>query len=231
MKRKCSPAQLKALAKGRAARLKSIKARNTKRRKTTKGPKRKRKRRRRTTVMSSFTLTGGTGDVNPQFFSAQIAQVSNDSTVTNAYHSPVNRLAVKGNKKAVMEVLKIYCNFSPSVTAVTGVNTRRQVLIFGTRDYGTTAVTLAEPTSFGFAEYDWINAFTAGGSFWDVQDSFSIWDCTDGAGHGILVATDYFYVQFRTAGTGDANTAWFKILYRFKNVSLQEYIGIVQSQQ
>lgn len=62
---------------------------------------------------------------------------------------------------------------------------------------------------------------------------------TDGAGHGVLVATDNIYLTLQTAlssvigssvggiqGFGEA-----AILYRFKEVGLAEYIGIVQSQQ
>ena len=61
---------------------------------------------------------------------------------------------------------------------------------------------------------------------------------TDGAGHGVLIATDNVYfsllynaiptdgiaVQFTIGGGCD-------LLYRFKEVGLKEYIGIVQSQQ
>ncbi|GAG62860.1 unnamed protein product, partial [marine sediment metagenome] len=63
------------------------------------------------------------------------------------------------------------------------------------------------------------------------DDCVYMWDCTDDIGHGILVASDYIYVQGDTTGYGVGAEFNFKILYRFKNVRLQEYIGIVQSQQ
>lgn len=57
-------------------------------------------------------------------------------------------------------------------------------------------------------------------------------DLTDGAGHGVLVATDAIYLQIFTTGVANTSeTGRFRMLYRFKNVSLAEYIGIVQSQQ
>jgi len=56
-------------------------------------------------------------------------------------------------------------------------------------------------------------------------------DLTDGMGHGILVASDYFFVQVDSDGIGAVITTYFKLLYRIKNVALTEYIGIVQSQQ
>ena len=56
-------------------------------------------------------------------------------------------------------------------------------------------------------------------------------DITDGAGHGFLVATDQIYMQVFTNGATATATVRVKMLYRWKNVSLAEYIGIVQGQQ
>jgi hypothetical protein len=55
-------------------------------------------------------------------------------------------------------------------------------------------------------------------------------DLTDGAGHGFLVATDQIYAQIASTNTGAAQSCDVKIMYRWKNVGLQEYIGIVQGQ-
>lgn len=54
---------------------------------------------------------------------------------------------------------------------------------------------------------------------------------TDGAGHGVLVATDNVYLQIGSLTTGVQNTMTCWMLYRFKKVNVLEYIGIVQSQQ
>jgi hypothetical protein len=56
-------------------------------------------------------------------------------------------------------------------------------------------------------------------------------DVTDGAGHGVLIATDSIYAQVNSANTATTNTVYFKLLYRFKEVNIIEYVGIVQSQQ
>lgn len=65
-------------------------------------------------------------------------------------------------------------------------------------------------------------------------------DLTDGAGHGVLVATDNIWLSIlATAATADAGenavlnvaSSNCDLFYRFKEVTLQEYIGIVQSQQ
>lgn len=76
--------------------------------------------------------------------------------------------------------------------------------------------------------------FSNGGSH--QQQHPVIHDLTDGAGHGILVATDsIFFGVLNPAGygAGGANSlgAEANLLYRWKDVSIEEYIGIVQSQQ
>lgn len=49
-------------------------------------------------------LTGGTGDVNPQFLSWNIVQTGNDATTTLSVRLPVQRLPSSG-KAMVLEVL------------------------------------------------------------------------------------------------------------------------------
>jgi len=80
-----------------------------------------------------------------------------------------------------------------------------------------------EKTRFG--------SFTAGGTAWTTETEPYHDDLTDGAGHGVLVATDQIYCQISSSSTGAAQTCAGKIWYRWKNVGLAEYIGIVQSQQ
>jgi hypothetical protein len=56
----------------------------------------------------------------------------------------------------------------------------------------------------------------------------------DGDGNGVLVATDNLYITLITnvaTATGAINNALARILYRWKEVSLEEYIGIVQAQK
>lgn len=71
------------------------------------------------------------------------------------------------------------------------------------------------------------------------NESVDVHDLTDGAGHGILVATDNIFVScsisvgsvFVTQADAATGAASCNILYRFKEIALAEYIGIVQSQQ
>jgi len=72
------------------------------------------------------------------------------------------------------------------------------------------------------------------------NEGVDIHDLTDGAGHGILIATDNVYLSFDVLISSPSGVSvsvlvgsylQCDLIYRFKNVSLQEYIGIVQSQQ
>lgn len=70
------------------------------------------------------------------------------------------------------------------------------------------------------------------------NESPNVHDLTDGAGHGVLIATDNIYLSMTLlsasidGGSYTSNgQARADLLYRFKDVTLTEYIGIVQSQQ
>jgi hypothetical protein len=71
------------------------------------------------------------------------------------------------------------------------------------------------------------------------NESVDIHDLTDGAGHGILIATDNIYLGVNASlssfNLGDADPivggVSANLIYRFKEIGLSEYIGIVQSQQ
>lgn len=71
------------------------------------------------------------------------------------------------------------------------------------------------------------------------NESVDFHDLTDGAGHGLLVATDNIFLSVQTTNiafvgeSADSIVGFVAadLIYRFKEVALAEYIGIVQSQQ
>lgn len=166
-------------------------------------------------------LTGGTGDVSPQLLTMTVTQTAADTTTTAEQIIPVQRLP-QGNKAQVMEVLKVYYDHNN-----TGEVDQTLNCFLTTASFGTTAITAAEPRVFSFFRKT-VQLTTSG--MYIEQFPFTH-DLTDGAGHGILIATDSIFMQAVSATTGAANTFRIKILYRWKNVLLPEYIGIVQSQQ
>lgn len=181
--------------------------------------------------MSGGSLTGGTGDVNPQTLSFTVTQSAADTTTTASQAIPIQRLP-SGGRSQVMEVLKVWFSHTafPAIASATeAVDTMSCFL--STKSFGTTATTFAEPTVFASFFRAMRGAFTAAGTYGSYQDNMHMVDLTDGAGHGYLVATDFIFAQMQSAGTGAANNTVVKLLYRWKNVGLAEYIGIVQGQQ
>ena len=180
-------------------------------------------------------LTGGTDDVNPQYLSGALFTSAADTLTSNFVPTPIARIGpMSGATATVMEVLKIFVNMPdlPASALAAGTQNFKSTLTFLTSDPGSTAVSLGNPKVFASFENKSIAAFTAAGTgmLGNRQDP-DVWDCTDNAGHGLLVATDNIYVQCDTTNYGIVKDFNWKILYRFKKVALAEYIGIVQSQQ
>lgn len=177
------------------------------------------------------TLTGGTGDVSPQWMSFSATQSAADTTTTVTQAIPVQRMPTSG-KAQVMEVLRVVFEHTafPAVASATEALDAITAYL-STASFGTTNTTWAEPRVFaGMAKYD-RGAFTAAGTYAFVDNRHASMDLTDTAGHGVLIATDNIFLQVQSSGTGAANVVACKVLYRWKHVALQEYIGIVQSQQ
>jgi len=188
-------------------------------------------------------LTGGTGDVNPQWLGTGDLTFTGttpvNSVIAIAIPLPIQRLNQAG-KAQVLEVLKVMWRMSiPFNAASLGLNN------WGGNAYLTTSQLLAD--------IDAINAPKTGKCIDFETEFLSIYqshitpdtivvqsddrpvthDLTDGAGHGVLVGTDVIYLNLwvPTGFTNISTAVQARILYRFKDVSLAEYIGIVQSQQ
>jgi len=168
-----------------------------------------------------MSLTGGTKDVNPQYFHMTATQSSADAATTTAFPIPVQRLNNRG-RAMVMEVLKVFWSTTSLVevdSSLSGWLTTSSAGSTAT-DYSNTKII----DSITKQRY-----ITTSGTFSSMDPI--IHDLTDGAGHGLLVATDVIYLQVSSATTSAANTIRCKVLYRWKDVGMSEYIGIVQSQQ
>jgi len=179
------------------------------------------------------TLTGGTHDVNPQYLNGTITMSAANTETQVTLGTPIVRVGPQsGGEAIIMEVLKVYADM-PLVDATgAGATARIMNLTFATTSVLGTSVTFGNSKVFAFLQKSVFNSFTAAGTgMQDIQVDPQVYDCTDGAGHGILIATDNIFIVANTTNQTGAGIFNFKILYRFKRVSLVEYIGIVQSQQ
>lgn len=187
-------------------------------------------------------LTGGSRDVNPQWMNLNVVQPGTDLNVTQMFPLPVQRLQQKSGKSLVMEILKIGWDLPlivPSASAITSV-----AAFLTTKDPSAQPIAGVSPVFFfdlrkAGTTLDYNNrVIIASSSSTPVvyEDDPIYHDMTDDAGHGILVATDNLFLSFfsiigASSGTGLISNVLCRILYRWKEVTLQEYIGIVQSQQ
>jgi len=245
-KRKPTAKQLRALARGRAIRARKLRRKLPRKvpkkfigktlRDPTTGeryeivPKKRRvmaKRRR----VSGDRLTGGTQDVNPQLFSGMTKQIVINQAITPAFITPISRLPKSGGRTTVMELLKVWAYLPEEIIGNVDETIKTSIFNVCTKDYGTVCAGAEEPTVLLGVAKNSQGSFTATQTYgFHFKEPYEI-DLTDGVGHGILVATDYLYMNCCTVGFTALGTFRFKILYRFKNVALTEYIGIVQSQQ
>lgn len=191
----------------------------------------------------SDTLTGGSKDVNPQWLNMLITQTGTDANTTIQFPLPVQRLAQEKKKSLVLEILKVLADL-PTLNPTPGI-------FFDFRLYLSTKnpnvpVALTQQAELQLRSSGTTIWYTSKQTAVDVGGTSTTYgptneptwdDLTDGAGHGILVATDNLFLTLSTVISAASNTTGFtasatcKILYRWKEVTLEEYIGIVQSQQ
>jgi len=171
--------------------------------------------------MKALSLTGGSGDVNPNWLKISVTQSAADTFTQSTNPIPVQRLKSNG-KSQVMEILKVHWE---NISAITETDNSYNAFLT-TKSYSS-APPLTDGPVIDHVRRNII--LTTSGQV--VVDQPVIHDLTDGAGHGVLVGTDNLYLSLGSATTGVAGqmTAW--ILYRWKNIGMAEYIGIVQSQQ
>lgn len=158
-------------------------------------------------------LTGGTGDINPQWFKLNIAGPTITTMASSRVALPVQRLANK-RKAMIMEALRV----KYMVRAGSGTAAHSK---FGVS-------TLAPPTgspdfSLGYIISGLHMPMAKLGEYGRVEE-----DLTDNQGHGVCIATDFLYPFIYPGAANDAVDIW--ILYRWKNVDLEEYSGILQAQ-
>jgi len=168
-------------------------------------------------MASAYALTGGTKDVNPQYMAGElITSGAADTTYSAEIPLPVQRLNNK-NRSMVMEITKMQFEIGTDATTSHvhyGISTSKLTQQGGVKPNITNpSIIFMERVKYSASQ----------------PASLTV-DLTDGAGHGILVGADKIYLFYNTPTTS-AVTARVRIWYRWKNVSLTEYIGIVQASQ
>lgn len=177
------------------------------------------------------SLTGGTGDVSPQFLSSFVTLSAANTYTEMTVPIPVQRISPQTpNSAIIVELLKIYINM-PEIDATNAAETFYTARLQITTSSFSGMQPLSSSRVIMLAERPVHKAFTAAGTYETAYQDPQVIDVTDGAGHGVLVATDNLFLGALTAAYANAARWDIKFLYRWKRVALTEYIGIVQSQQ
>lgn len=181
------------------------------------------------------TLTGGTGDVKPQYLTVGTSTPSAvDDYSVSQINLPIPRFSGQDKDTAtVFELLSVdwYLGLSDigdtSATHwafLTTNSTRVETETATSADLELDALDpLAIALSFRHRGF-----ITTGGVVF--QGPFHV-DTTDGDGNGILIATDRIFLVGAAFNNTVVSRTIAKLKYRQTNVGVMEYIGIVQAQQ
>jgi hypothetical protein len=178
----------------------------------------------KTTSGYHMAKKSGTVDLNPQFLSEYVTQSGANTYTSKTMILPINPGATISStgKVRVMELLKIYLDMAKDTLAEDGyalvqLTYKEQVAILTAVDVEKYIVRLIRKTQL----------ITSGA----IMEEFPfVLDLTDGQGNGLLIGQQKLFLGVNTAGQGAALSASIKILYRFKDVNVEEYIGMVQGQ-
>lgn len=189
-----------------------------------------RMKRRKT---SGGSVTGGTGDVKPQYLTMSTSTPgSADDYQVQQITLPVVRPSEDRNA-TIIEFLSI--DYYPNVANLADQSSAYAMMLASNIDRSsgdaasaaTIAQDIADPRTI--APVFHYNNFTTSGQ---LSQSVPIhFDFTDNNGNGMLYASDQIFLV--GASIGDSVQGFYiaKLKYRFVTVGLIEYIGIVQQQQ
>lgn len=177
-------------------------------------------------------LTGGSGDVNPQVLTIAAAQAVVNVGNSVPINLPIPRYPTKQNTNLVIEALWVeYFHLNREVGAI-ALTQIGDCITVTTRPNAPTTVQdqLQDPRTI--SEMLLVNQHTGGAAAQDIElQAYHYDDLTDQQGHGLLIATDVIYIALNSFNRALPISSIVKMGYRWKEVGLSEYIGIVQSQQ
>ena len=182
---------------------------------------------------SAGGLGGGTGDVKPQFLTLTSGENAPDVYNVVVFALPVPRFGTMKSKATVFEILSVDWYLAPAILTdgvhavfayLTTSPNRSDTEPFILQDI---AIDVARPQTFAAVGENNILIVQGG-----LNATFPRHvDLTDGAGNGILIATDSLSMVVANVDDSGPAISVAKVKYRLTNVGISEYVGIVQSQQ
>ena len=183
---------------------------------------------------SGGSVTGGTGDIKPQILTLDSGTLGGLSDyVVNRIALPVPRFGNMKTKAIIFEILYVdwymgiedLADHENTKFAFLTTSTTRQG--GDTASFGSGATDVTDPKTFAFVLRDQTLETSGAG---EVKMPIRI-NLTDDNGNGHLVATDQLSIVYADVAGSVVSSCVAKVGYRLVNVGIQEYVGIVQSQQ
>ncbi len=172
----------------------------------------------------SVSVRSGRQDFYPNFMGFALTQTGGDTFTTVSINTPIPRVAINGNRATVMELL--WCDVESQNLIL---NAAVESITFG--------LTTGAPPSDRSVISEGNAIFNLTATFHEHTTGASIlvqplrYNFQSQDGFGFLLATDSFNAFIDSNATGVALAGNFRLYYRFVQIPVTEYIGIVQSQQ
>jgi len=154
-----------------------------------------------------------------------VTQTAADTFKNVQFSTPIPRLQTKGNHATVMELLWIDMRLDGTLNAV---NESLSVSFYGGVAATSAGPGISDTRTIANVTIDGGNVVTSG-SVWPKESTKYNLQSKDG--YGYLFGGDIINVGVASANTGATNACYFRIYYRFVDIPITEFIGLVQSQQ
>ena len=163
-------------------------------------------------------------DEYPNFISGVLSLSAANTFTTQQVFTPIPRLKVTGNKATVMELLWIDTEWVGTDLVASGDFLQ---VGFSIGSVPTAVLGLDDPRTIitSFKEF---SALTSGGNFLETPSRAEL---QSQDGFGSLLASDAFHVSGLTAGMAGASSIRWRMYYRFVEITVAEFVGLVQSTQ
>ncbi len=168
-------------------------------------------------------LTSKDVDRFPNFLSGRITESAAATFTTTQIFTPIPRLKTSGNKATVMELLWVDMDMNTALNAAG----EQAVIAFSIGSVPTVILPWNDPRAFYFRREEMM-LLTSGA----VLGTGTVrYDFQSKDGYGYLLASDSFHVSVEGTGLSTSIIGNWKMFYRFVDIPLSEFVGLVQSTQ
>lgn len=162
-------------------------------------------------------------DAYPNYLSGELIMSAANAFTTTRVNTPIPRLATSGRRPTVMEILWI--DLQPSALDLI-VDSDLVQCMFTTGGVPTSMLGISDGSVIGKIVLD-TQLTTSGETILKLPIRIKL---QSEDGYGQLLASDAFHVSASSTGQAAATVWQWRMYYRFVQVPVTEYIGIVQSE-